>query len=188
MAKTRCTCVLIACVVFISSIHVVRGAVRVDVKPDWKEQAGRCVLAPLVCDEAVNCFKVEGGFLKRAQEILVVESPEAVKSVFFENSVEQPTTEEILALAKELGFDSVLFGESLAADSWTTESVHTPHSSTHGPHTGPAHGSTTHFSGSTRLVLKKVDGTLLVDGTAVTEGATFSFSLAAPDVRVPYRI
>ena len=125
--RPRSSAALLMCVI-LSGGNVVQGAVCFDdVTPDWKEQAGRCVLAPLVCNADVNCAKVEKGFLKRAQEILVVESPEALRSFFLENSVEHPTTGEVLALAEELGFDSVLFGDSSGetiqtdSSSWATD-------------------------------------------------------------------
>jgi hypothetical protein len=104
------------------------------------------------CEEGVNCVKAERQFVSRVANIMRIHSTDELHDALFERLIESPSQEEILSIAEELDYDSVLFAGIVESDkdydpTWGTNVV----------------------SGATRLTLKTIDGKLLVDGTAATE-------------------
>jgi hypothetical protein len=171
---------------FLPSISVAQGVVKINTaKPNWKDKAGKCVLAPPSCSASFvhnelfclsggkthgdlkrellleNCIMAEKKFLKRVQDILAVDGPDKLRSAFFDRSMEAPTNAEVLAIAREIGYESVLFADShLVLEERRKFGDPDPVTKM------PKKGVRTVLSGRTRLFLKTVDEVVLVDGEA----------------------
>ena len=124
---------------------------RIRVKEGLEEFGHRWVLAPLVCRGPVNCIRLEGSFSTRAASMWGVDSAVILRSELFRRSLDNPTQEETLQVAHELGYDAVIFVEILESsriyEADYFDSV----------------------SGSSELTIKSADGSLLARGTASSE-------------------
>jgi hypothetical protein len=124
----------------------------------------RILVAPIPCAEGIDCVALEKKLLASSRPQfsklgIRVDSPGRLKDLLFEKgSVEEPSREEVVQLATELGCDAVLFASIVSSEAKEAQA-------------GIWANRPATVQSSTELVLQGVDGTLWLRGQASADSA-----------------
>ena len=140
------------------------AAVEVHSAADFPAAIQKIAVAPLPCQEEVNCQKIEKALNKSVQKYfrgVTVVTTEQINQALFDRSIVEATKEAVIEVAKELGCDAILLPavvSSEAKDHWNAWTDY---------ETGESHMSDAHSVASTaQILIIKPDGKLLMKGQA----------------------
>ena len=143
------------------------AAVEVHTAADFPGAIQKVAVAPLPCQESVNCKKVEKALAKSVQRYLkgvTVVTPEQINQALFEQSIDEPTKEAVIEVAKKLGCDAILLPAVVGSDAKDHWNAWTDYDS------GQVHMSDAKSVASTvQILIITADGKLLMKGQASGE-------------------
>lgn len=143
------------------------AAVEVHTASGFPGTIKKIAVAPLPCNEEVNCQKIEKALnksVKRHFPGVTVVTTVQINQALFDHSIVEVTKESVIKVAKELGCDAILFPAIVGSEAKDHWNAWTDYS------TGNTHMSDSHSVASTvQILIIKPDGSLLMKGQASGE-------------------